>query len=261
MQIPPENRTTYEQMKAEVLQKQVDPDGGVVAFLEIPGTTIKDVVVHYDMEKYIAYYQANGEGYSDRKDIYGNYRFEGCIRMDYENNLGSGSISDLPQNVIIYGNHLGNPQGVSNDPDGIMSAPLLHFRDEEFAAKTPYIYLTTDKADLIYQIFSIADLPLITNSIEFNWVSYSDEDFLTLIADLRERSYFDYPEVSVGTGDKILSLVTSVYDYGSHNENSEQRFTIFSKLVTDNQFKETANVTVNVDRKLPPYDPNANNAE
>ncbi len=216
-------------MKAEVLQKQVDPDGGVVAFLEIPGTTIKDVVVHYDMEKYIAYYQANGEGYSDRKDI--------------------------------YGNHLGNPQGVSNDPDGIMSAPLLHFRDEEFAAKTPYIYLTTDKADLIYQIFSIANLPLITSPIEFNWVSYSDEDFLTLIADLRERSYFDYPEVSVGTGDKILSLVTSVYDYGSHNENSEQRFTIFYKSVTDNQFKETANVTVNVDRKLPPYDPNANNAE
>lgn len=255
--IPKENREQYDSLKAEVEEKQLDDNGGVVAYIEIPNTDIKNAVVQYDSELDLQYYMQNGEMYYERKDIFGNYLFEGCFWMDYEDKLGTGSPEDMPKNTIIYGHHMGNPRGTTNDPDGVMFGQLLRFRDKDFAEKNPYIYLTTEKGDLIYQVFAASDTPTVPSPIEYNLADYSDEDFLKLVEDMRKRSYFSYPDVDVNADDKILTLSTCVYDYGTYAENNKQRFVVFAKLVTDENFAETANVVENTNRKLPPYDPNA----
>ncbi len=257
VEVPKEDREEFDRLVKDVEEKRLDPDGKVIAYLNVPGTDIRDAVVQYNAEKDLAHFQTNGEAYFERKDIYGNYSFEGCFFMDYEDKVGSGSADDMPKNTIIYGHHLGNPQGVTNDPDGIKFGQLLRFREKDFAEANPYIYLTTEKGDLVYQVFAVSDAPTVTSPIEYNLVDYSDEDFIKLTKDLRRRSYYNYPDVTVEADDKIMILSTCVYDYGTYAENNKQRFLVVAKLVTGKYFEETANVTENTNRKLSPYDPNS----
>lgn len=244
MEVPQENREKMEELKASA--------GDVVAYLEVPGTSINDVIVQYSGDD-LAYVRANGQYYYERKDIYGNYKWEGCFFMDFEDRIGSGSAAEMPQNTILYGHHLGNPQGVTNDPNGAMFAPLLFFREEEFATKTPYIYLTTESEDLIYQVFAAGDMQTVTRPVEYNLAQYTAEQFTQLIEDMRRRSYFLYPDVEVSPGDKLLTLSTCIYDYGTYRQNHSQRFVVFAKLVTDGRFEETANVEANPDRLIPTW--------
>lgn len=242
--VPEENRQKMQEIKAQA------PD--VLAYLEVPGTSISDVVVQYSGDD-LAYYRSNGEYYYERKDIYGNYKWEGCIFMDFENRIGLGSAEEMPQNVILYAHHLGNPQGITNDPNGAMFGPLLLFREQEFAEETPYIYLTTEKGDLVYEVFAAGDMQTVTRPVEYNLASYSVDDFMTLVEDMRSRSYFLYPDVEVSPGDKLLTLSTCIYDYGTYAQNRAQRFVVFARLVTDGRFSETANVVPNTNRVIPTW--------
>lgn len=244
------------------MQEEKKKAKDVVAWLEVPNTTINEAVVQYKDD--LAYFNANKEFYYERKDIYGQYLFDGCTFMDYTDDIKKGTKEDMPENTILYAHHIGNPKGAKNDPNsGGSFAPLLNFREKSFAEKTPYIYLTTESEDLIYQVFAVSDIEAVSEPLEYNYHSYKgkkwdgtdfkDSDFMTLIKDVRDRSYFDYKDVTVEDSDKILTLSTCVYDYGTYTANNQQRFVVFAKLVKNKNFAEKANVAENKDRKMPTY--------
>lgn len=238
----------------------------IVAWLNVPNTTINEAVVQYkDDFNYFMNIDPKHETYYERRNIYGAYSFEGCTFMDYTCDIKKGTKADMPENTILYAHHLGNPKGVKNDPNsGGSFAPLLNFRDKAFAEKTPYIYLTTESEDLVYQVFAVSDIEAVSEPLEYNYSSYKgqkwdgtnfkDSDFMTLIKDLRERSWFDYKDVTVTDSDKILTLSTCTYDYGyTYAQNHSQRFIVVGKLVNGKNYVEKANISENTDRKLTKY--------
>lgn len=234
VEVPEENKTGMEAAKAK--------NSDVVAWLQIPNTSINDPIV-----------QTTDNEFYYRRNIDKAYAFEGCLYMDYECNLRSGTKADVPQNTIIYGHNLGNPQGVTDDPNGKVFAQLLHFRDIEFAKANPYIYLTTEGEDLIYQVFAVIYTEDIMKPVQYILPRYTNEDYAKLLDDIKARSIFNYPDVNATINDKILTLSTCTYKYGTYAVNNRQRFVVFGKLVKGKNFVETANVEENPNPKQPTF--------
>lgn len=226
----------------EALEQAHAQNSDVVAWLQVPGTELSEAVVQTTDNKF--YY---------RRDVTKNYSFSGSLWMDYESTVGDGSTSALSQNVIIYGHNLGNPQGVKDDPNGVKFAQLFKFDDLEFAKNHPYIYLTTGEETHIYEIFTVFYSEDVLSPVPYHYASFTPQKYEKLIADVRERSQFDY-NVNVGPQDKIISLSTCSYKYGTYSQNPHQRFVVMGKLVTEGEdFYETADVHQNPDPKEPDF--------
>lgn len=234
VEVPEENKASMEEIKAQ--------NSDVIAWLQVPNTTLNEPVV-----------QTTDNDFYYRRNVYKQNAFEGCLFMDYECDIGTGVKADMPQNTIIYGHNLGNPQGVTDDPNGLLFAQLLNFRDIEFAKKTPYIYLTTEGEDLVYQVFAVIYTEANMKPVSYIYPSYSASDFSKLLEDIYARSIYKYPDVTVTANDKLLTLSTCTYKYGTYSVNNQQRFVVFSKLVNGKNFTETANVEENPDPKQPTF--------
>lgn len=245
VKVPTSNKEEMEKIKKEAKD--------TVAYLEVPGTTIKDAVVQTDEKTDRDWYAANNEYYYERKDMYGNYLFEGCYFMDYECNLKDGKKDSMPQNTLIYGHNIGNPKGVTDDPNGIKFAQLLKFEDPEFAKQHPYIYLTTPGEDLVYQIFAVVFSEAAMEPMSYIASQYDKTQFKQLIDDVRARSYLNYPDITITEKDKIITLSTCCYKEGTYAQNNQQRFIVFGRLVKGQNFAETVNVTVNPSPKKPTF--------
>ncbi|MCI8441696.1 MAG: class B sortase [Provencibacterium sp.] len=214
----------------------------IVCWLQVPNTEINKVIV-----------QASDNDYYSRRNVDKQYLMEGTLRMDYECDLKDGTKSDMPQNTIIYGNNLGNPLGISDDPNGPEFAQLFHFTDIKFAKANPYIYLSTDEEDFIYQVFAVVYTEVNMKPVNYIYTSYSAEDYTTFLKDIRARSIYSYPDIEVTTSDKILTLFTATYKYGTYAQNDQQAFIIFARLVQDESFSATANVEINPNPKEPDF--------
>lgn len=213
-----------------------------IGWLQIPGTDIDEVVV-----------QSTDNEFYYRRDALKNYSFSGSLWMDYENKLGDGTANALPQNTIIYGHNLGNPQGVKDDPQGVKFAQLFKFDDLEFAKAHPYFYFTTDSGTHIYEIFTVFYSEDQLSPVPYHHPSFTASDYEKLIADVRNRSQFDY-NVEFSPDDKIMSLSTCTYKYGTYSQNPHQRFVIMGRLMNeDDNFYETADIQVNPDPKEPNF--------
>lgn len=125
------------------LADAVRQNSDVVGWLTLPNTTINEAVV-----------QTTNNDYYLRRDVKKNYAYEGCYYMDYESVMFDNG-ADLAQNTIIYGHNLGSPMGVKDDPEGAKFAQLLKLEDIELAKKTPYVYLTTEGAAHVFEIFAV----------------------------------------------------------------------------------------------------------
>lgn len=226
----------------EKLADMVTKNADSTVWLKVPNTTIDDVVV-----------QTTDNDYYYRRDEYKQYSFQGCLWLDYECDMKTGSKADVPQNTIIYGHNLGKPQGVKDDPNDVEFAQLLKFEDPEFAAANPYVYLTTEGEDLIYQVFGVFYSEANMKPVSYIYPSFTEANFTTLIEDMRARSVINYPEVTVESTDKILTLSTCCYKYGTYAQNKNQRFVVVAKLVKGTSFSETAVVEKNESPKEPSF--------
>ncbi|MEM1484039.1 class B sortase [Oscillospiraceae bacterium PP1C4] len=213
----------------------------VVAWLQLPNTKIDEAVVQ----------TTNNEFYL-RRDVKKNYSYEGCYYMDYESVMFEGG-KDLARNTIIYGHNLGSPLGVKDDFNGVKFAQLLKLTDIELAKNTPYIYLTTESGNHIFEIFTVMYCEAVTKPVQYHYADYSDEQFNLLISDVKARSLYQY-DVNVTTEDKILTLSTCTYKYGTYSQNPHQRFVVMGRLVRkDEGYHETAPLTVNENPKAPSF--------
>lgn len=235
VEVPEENREQLQEQRESV-------NTDIVCWLQVPNTTINKPVVQTDNNS--DYYRAN---------LQRQYALEGTLWMDYECDLKDGTKADVPQNTIIYGHNVGNPVGEKDDPTGVEFAQLLYYNDIEFAKANPYVYLSTDSEDLVYQIFAVIYTEAKMQPVQYIYPSYSNSDYAKLLEDIQSRSIYNYPDVNVTISDKILTLSTCCYKYGNYATNNNQRFVVFAKLVQGKNFSETANVEANPSPKEPTF--------
>lgn len=223
------------------MEKAIEKNSDVVGWLMIPNTTIDEAVV-----------QAKDNEYYLRRDVQKNYAFEGCYFLDYESVMFDDG-ADLAQNSIIYGHNLGNPTGVKDDPEGVKFAQLFKLEDEGTARKTPYIYFVTPGAEHVFEIFAAYYCEAFTKPIPYHLVDYSPEDLVTLAEDAKARSHFLY-DVEIKPGDKLLTLSTCTYRFGTYSQNSKQRYVVMARLVQPGEsYHEEAKVTKNPQPKEPDF--------
>ena len=214
--------------------QQINPD--IKAWINIPGTSIDWPVMRW------VEFQNEKRSFYDRKDEYKNYAFEGSIYS------GEGVVfspfKNLSNNLIIHGHNL------DDNPNGKRFAQLVKFQDIEFAKNTPYIFITTEDSQLVYQIFAVFFTDI---NFECYWVGLDEKRQAKMIDEARSRSEYNY-DVSVSGKDKIITLSTCTYRYGKYQSFGQKntRFVIQGKLLNKNdQLFSSASLIKNPTPKQP----------
>lgn len=227
---------------SEEFKKMKGANSDIVGWLQVPGTSINEAVV-----------QGSDNDYYIRRDALKNYAFSGSYFLDYENTVGDGTAGQLSQNMIIYGHNLGAPQGVKDDPDGVKFAQLLKFDNIDFAREHPYFYFTTSAGTHIYEIFTVFYSEDVLTPVPYHFPLFTETEYKGLISDVRNRSQFDY-NVEIGPEDKLMTLSTCSYKYGTYTQNPRQRFVVMGKLMVDGEeYYDKADMQENPDPKEPQF--------
>lgn len=217
-----------------------EKNSDAVAWLTIPDTQVDEGVV-----------QAGNNDFYLRRNMYGKYSYEGCYYLDYECLPGEKGM--FSRNSIIYGHNLGSPMGVKDDPNGAKFAQLLKFADQDFATKTPYIFLTTSDGVYVFEVFSAFYCEADMKPVPYHYADYSDDNFNQLMQDVQARSEYIY-ETKPRVGDHILTLSTCTYKYGTYSQNSNQRFVVMARLMQEGDlYQESAKLEKNPHPKPPTF--------
>lgn len=89
--------------------------------------------------------------------------------------------------------------------------------------------------------------------VPYHLAEYTDERLNTLLADVRARSMYSY-DVEVTPEDKILTLSTCSYKYGTYSQNPDQRYVVMGRLVRDGEgYHEQALLKINETPKAPAF--------
>ncbi len=195
-------------------------NGDFIGIFEIPGINLKELVV-----------EAPDNDYYMRKDLYKNYRHEGILFFDYRC-LPNG---EFGYNNVLYGHNIGKSKYSDK-----MFGKLVQYRSGD-------VYLTADVFKFTayngytyyFKLFTGYDTSPSSNGDPYYFINLDfNQDKTYHFTDMRryqnytdfiraafERSDFPTPDLEVGFYDKILTLVTCVYDYDNW------RYTLQAKLM------------------------------
>ena len=176
--------------------KEKNPD--TIAFIHMQGNNINYPVVQTDNNDYYLKH-----AYDKSKNS------AGWVFMDYRNN-----ITDLSDNTVIYGH---------GRLDETVFGSLKNTLTKTWQAnKENYvIWLTTEKENLVFQIFSIYTIPSENYYIETDFSSSADKE--KWLNTMKERNTTSF-NTSVNTNDKILTLSTC-------QNNNGGRIVVQAKLI------------------------------
>ena len=152
---------------------------------------------------------------TDNNDYYLKHAYDksknsaGWVFMDYRNN-----ITDLSENTVIYGH---------GRLDETVFGSLKNALTKTWQAnKENYvIWLTTEKENLVFQIFSIYTIASENYYIETDFSSSADKE--KWLNTMKERNTTSF-DTSVNTNDKILTLSTC-------QNNNGGRIVVQAKLI------------------------------
>lgn len=217
-----------EQNVLEMLKEQIAANDDTVGWLRVPGTDINDAVIQgYDNKQYL------------RLDKYGKWLFEGCYFMDYRN-VPSPRTAMNP-NTVIYGHNL------DDNKDGVKFGQLMRYTDLSFAKENQYVKFTTENDEMTWVIFAT-----FYSDTKFYYHNTHPEtaDFSNIINEAKLRSEHNF-DVDVNTRDKILTLSTCTYKYGTR---TDQRFVVMARLLRAGESADKViNVTKNPTPKAPQF--------
>lgn len=206
-----------------------------VGWLQVPNTTIDDVVVWYPGDKNRYYYRRN----FDKKES-----FNGIFYADYRCKFDGGA-AGLAPNTVIYGHSM------SDDPldKRKMFSPLKFYKDQDFAVENPYIYFSIAETDLVWEVFAV-----FFATVDLPYNHPFPTDMANIISECTKRSIYTY-DVQVSATDKILTLSTCTYsmpDGRGLSYPNDYRYVVMAKLVTDTaHMKEQAALELNPSPKAP----------
>lgn len=218
----------------EQVNEKHKQNSDTVGWLQVPGTTIDDVVVWYP----------KNNNYYYRRGFDKNYSFNGVFWADYRCKFDGGT-EGLAPNTVLYGHSL------SDDPmdKNKLFSPTKLFKDEEFAKETPYIYFSLADQDLVWEVFAV-----FFATVELPYNIPFPQDFAGIVSECVKRSIYTY-DTQVTASDKILTLSTCIYalpDGTPIAYPNNYRYVVMAKLVTDtSKLKNEAAFTVNPSPKAP----------
>jgi sortase B len=226
-----------------------------VGWLWVGGTKIEDVVVcHQEYTKNKYYERRTFEGLTLEEDY--ERAFEGVFYAGDTAQFGDGSREELGLNTTIYGHAMTDVK--TNPRYSVKFGPLHDFRDEELARDMPYLFFSTEKENMAFEIFAVFTVNADQSDIYYNRCiadSASEEDKQKYIDMVNEkilpRSKYDYG-VELTTDDKIITLSTCIYTmdngYVTNYPNTYMRYGIMARLVDPSEkLKDKADFTINED--------------
>lgn len=228
-----ELRTKFDKAKKQ--------NSDTVAWIRIPNTTIDDPVVQ-DLQNR----GTSSEAYYLYRDFNGNrvaVGRESAIMSD-KNNVTT-PFDKLSKNLIISGHNV----NLNDSPNGKMFAPLGHFKDLKFSKNNPYIFVTTQDKDLVYEVFASY---YSEERFGFFLPKASEKEMTNMINEAKQRSNFIYDDVNVSEKDKVLTLYTCTYHFGAYRTLGYYRtkYVVQAKLLDEGtKLKEKANVRINPNPK------------
>lgn len=195
--------------RLEVLDYATQQNQDTVGWLEIPGTSINNSVVQ--AHDNFAYLRTNEK---KEPDVYG------CYFADYECSLGERAV--FSPNTVIYGH-----SDLKDNPEGPRFSQLFRFTDPDFARETPVIsFSTLDGGFMEWEVFAV-----FYTEKTFAYIDASPEGGVDQLAKAaQEKSLYDYG-ITVGPGDKILTLSTCTVKYGA--QDNDHRFVVMARLLPE----------------------------
>lgn len=166
--------------------KRANPD--IAAWLYMPGAEVDDAVM-----------QAADNGYYLQKDENGNFSEWGCYYAHCDDHLSSRSALD--KNTVIFGHSATNC-----DPDGPKFTKLHRYMDADFVQENPYIYLSVEGDDMVFQITAC----FITD-ISFDYISpdLAGEELTGLLRQAEEKNWLAFDGVTFSEEDRVPFRVQS----------------------------------------------------
>lgn len=217
-------------------KKLENPD--TVGWFQVSELGIGDVVVC----------NTESNEYYRRKNFNKEDSFNGVLYADRRSTFGDGSAEQLGLNTCIYGHSIADIRGEKKYE--VFFGPLHDFRDAEIAKTIPYIFYTTEKEDLAFEVFAVFIANSDNPALPYNRNDVPEEDFHKMIKEqILPRSLYNY-DVEINPGDKFLTLSTCIYNLPNgatvSYPNTYIRYGIMAKLVDSKQpLKTEASFTVN----------------
>lgn len=222
----------------EIVTEMKQENSDTIGWLQISQLGIGDVVVC----------NTESNEYYRRRNFKKEESFNGVLYADRRSTFGDGSIEQLGMNTCIYGHAMADIRGEKNYE--VFFGPLHDFRDPEIAKTIPYIYYTTEKQDLAFEVFAVFITNTYNPAMPYNRNDITEEEFHKMINEqVLPRSLYNY-DVEIKPGDKFLTLSTCIYNLPNGSTvpypNTYMRYGIMAKLVDSKQaYKEEASFTVN----------------
>lgn len=207
--------------------KSKNPDA--VAWLYIPGAEVDDPVM-----------QAEDNGFYLNRDELREYSTWGCYYADCRDHLSSREVLDT--NTVIYGH-----SSSDCDPDGVRFTKLHRYMDADFVKENPYIYLSVDGSDLIFQITA-----LFITDIEFDYINPNPigGELTDFFQTVERKNWLDFDGVTFSEGDTILTLSTCCRKYDKNNTGN-QRLVIMAKLLPEGAVAQDFTVRLAPEPEMP----------
>lgn len=224
-------------MVGEVVAKKAE-NSDTVGWLQVPEFGLDDVVV-CDFTSNQTYYRANFKK---------EYEFNGIFYADKRSVFGDGSVDQLGVNTCIYGHSM------TDDPESkrynVMFGPLAGLRDPEIAKTVPYLFFSTEKENLVFEIFAVFVANMDNPDVPYNRNDIAPAEFRKMVKEqILPRSLYNY-DVQLKDDDKFLTLSTCIYTLPNGQKtgypDTYYRYGIMARLVSpDEPRKLEASFTIN----------------
>ena len=180
------------------------------AWLCIPGAEVDDAVMQTGNNAYYLYL--------DETETYSRW---GCYYADCRDTLESRE--KLAENTVIYGHAASDC-----DKDGPKCTKLFRYMDAEYVQENPYIYLSVDGEDMIFQSVAV----FVTDT-EFDYIRpefETEKERTEYLETVARKNLFAIDGAAIEDGDKLLTLSTccTLYD---KDDTGDQRLVIVAKLL------------------------------
>ena len=207
--------------------RKKNPD--TVAWLYIPGAEVDDPVM-----------QAEDNGYYLKLDENGEYSMWGCYYAHCEDHFDSRA--KLDTNTVIFGHSASNC-----DPDGPKFTKLFRYMDADFVRENPYIYLSLDGEDLVFQVAALFVTDIAFDCISPDPIGDSQTAFLDSVA---AKNWLNFDGVTVSQEDKLLTLSTCCRMFDEANT-GDQRLVLMSKLLPEGAVAQDVTVSLVENPEMP----------